>query len=77
MSSYVIEVNERELDGKLFIDFLKSIEKISDYFKIVPHKTNKRMKKAITLTEEEMERIEKSRKSGVGSLDELKKYLKQ
>ena len=74
MSSYVIEINEQKSSGKSLIAFLKTLDSV---IRVVPQSADKQMKKAVTLTDEEMERIEKSRKSGVASLDELKKFLRQ
>ena len=62
--------------GKSLLDYLKSLSKTSDFVEIVKPKTYK-MLPAETLTDEEMKRIEESRNSGVASLDELKKFLRQ
>ena len=38
MSSYVIKVNEKIMQGKTLLSYLKSLSKTSDYLYIMPHK---------------------------------------
>jgi len=62
--------------GKSLLDYLKSLSKTNDFVEIVKPRTYK-MLPAVTLTDEEMKRIEEAKKSGIHSdIENLQAYLK-
>ena len=75
MTSYVLRVNENNVVAKSLLDYLKTLSKANDYVYITPQKEDNFME-AITLSEEEMQRLEKSRNSGIcKDISKLKAYI--
>jgi len=76
MTSYVLTVNEENYAVKSLVNALKLFRKVGDVRLV--RKKEYRLLEAVTLTEDEMKEVEKSRKSGICTTDisELQNYLK-
>ncbi|MCL2131090.1 MAG: hypothetical protein FWH36_01340 [Lentimicrobiaceae bacterium] len=75
MTSYVLRVNERNVIAKSLLGYLRTLSKTNDYVCIMPQKEDNFME-AVTLSEEEIERLEKSRNSGIcKDISKLKEYI--
>ena len=76
MTSYVLTVNEKNVVAKRLLDYLKSLSKMNDYLCIEPQIVYNKAQ-SVTLSNEEMELVEKSLKSGIcKNTDSLRKYIK-
>jgi len=76
MTTYTIRINDNMTLGRSLLSYLKTLSRTSDYVDIVKPKTYK-MLPAVTLTDEEMERIEEAKRSGIRSdIENLQAYLK-
>jgi len=75
MADYILRINERMTAGKILIDYLKSLSDKISGIDIISQKAS-RQTITETLTDEEMKLVEKSMKSGRGSLKELEDFLK-
>lgn len=77
MQTCTLRINDSMMLGRSLLDYLKSLSNV-DYVEFVkPKPKTYKFLPAETLTDEEILRIEKSKQSGVASLDDLKKFLRQ
>ena len=79
MVTYTIRINDSVTLGKGFLGYLKTLCE-TNYVEIVKPRTRKprtyKMLPPITLTDEEMQRIEDAEKSGIHTdIESLKSYL--
>jgi len=75
MTTYTVRINDNIMLGRGLLNYLKTLSRTSDYVDIVKPKTYK-MLPAETLTDEEIQRIEEAKKSGIRTdIDELLKYI--
>jgi len=76
MSNYVLSVDEGIISGKILIDYLVSLSKTSDYVDILPQNNHQKIVTE-TLSDEEMDLVEMSLKSGIcKDVSPLRKYIK-